>query len=240
MPRLVICIVPLLVAGCAGGAPRAPEPTPQMAETALQQGSPQIALQLADSVLVREPANRTALLTRAEALAALGQREQAAAAYDQVLQVSPREEAAMLGLGRYWLSNDAARAEAEFLAAVAAAPRDAAAQNDLGISRDLQGRHTDAQDAYRRALEDDPQLQAAQVNLALSLALGGRPKEGAAILQPMATSSGASKQMRHDYAAVLAIGGDREAAARILQTDLSPADVDTALRAFEEAAPVSR
>ena len=48
------------------------------------------------------------------------------------------------------------------------------ALNDLGIARDLQGRHTDAQTAYRSALGVDPDMRAAQVNLALSLAMSGQ------------------------------------------------------------------
>ena len=48
------------------------------------------------------------------------------------------------------------------------------ALNDLGIARDLQGRHTDAQMAYRQALGISPEMSAAQVNLALSLAMGGQ------------------------------------------------------------------
>jgi Flp pilus assembly protein TadD len=229
----------LLLAACATGQPRVPRPTPEMARVALDQGSPQIALQLADSVLVREPANRKALLVRADTLTALGQRDQAAAAYQQVLRLDPRAAPAMLGLGRYYLSTDPARAEAEFLTAATEAPHDAVAQNDLGIARDLQGRHDEAQEAYRRALAADPQMEAAQVNLALSLAFGGQARQGAQLLNPIASAPGASQKLRHDLAAVLALAGERDEAAHILSADLSPDEVAEALRAYETAGPAA-
>jgi len=115
------------------------------------------------------------------------------------------------------------------------------ALNNLGIARDLQGRHADAQTAYRSALAANPDMTAAQVNLALSLAMGGRSGEAVQLLRPLASDPGASRQVRHDMAAVLTMGGNRAEAETILSKDLAPQEVREALDGYatgRSAAPV--
>ncbi len=110
------------------------------------------------------------------------------------------------------------------------------ALNDLGIARDLQGRHTDAQTAYRSALGVDPDMRAAQVNLALSLAMSGQSRDAVQLLRPLASKPDASPQVRHDMAAVLAMSGSRTEAEQILSKDLPPEQVKQAMDAFDSAA----
>jgi Flp pilus assembly protein TadD len=207
-----------------------------VADNALKGGSPEIALQIANNVLTQHPGNGSALATRGEALTALGRPEEAAIAFSQVPPKDPASVSAQIGLGRIRLATDPVGAEAAFLGALSQDPRNAVALNDLGIARDLQGRHTDAQTAYRSALGVDPGMRAAQVNLALSLAMSGQSRDAVQLLRPLASKPDASPQVRHDMAAVLAMSGSKAEAEQILSKDLSPEQVKQAMDAFGSAA----
>jgi Flp pilus assembly protein TadD len=209
----------------------------EVADAALKGGSPQIALQVSDSILARSPGNQDALLTKGDALTALGQSDDAAVVFAQVLSSDPGSVSANIGLGRIRLASNPVASEQMFLEAIKREPRNNVAWNDLGIARDLQGRHIDAQSAYRRALGINPEMSAAQVNLALSMAMTGQSHEAVQLLQPLASKPDASQQTRHDLAAVLTMSGDRDGAARILSTDLPPEQVQQALSAFASAQP---
>ena len=115
-----------------------------------------------------------------------------------------------------------------------------AALNNMGIARDLQGRHLDAQEAYRAALGINPELSAAQVNLALSMAMSGQGARALPIIRPLAEAPGATRKTRHDYAAVLAMSGRKAEAEAILSQDLTPEEVRQALAEFEAKAREGR
>lgn len=206
-----------------------------VANAALKGGSPEIALQIAGNVLAKNPGNEDALLTQGDALTELGRPDEAASSFEQVLLQHPDSVSANIGLGRIKLASDPTAAEALFLTALRHEPRNGVALNDLGISRDLQGRHTDAQTAYREALGVSPDMSAAQVNLALSLAMSGRPHDAVDLLQPIAGRPDATQQSRHDLAAVLAMSGDKAGAQKILSKDLPPEQVQQALDAYTSA-----
>ena len=206
-----------------------------VAEAALRGGSPQIALQVSGSVLASNPNNTQALIIQGESYTALGKLDEAGASFTAALQRDPDSVGAHVGLGRVKLASDPPAAEALFLEALQREPRNAVALNDLGIARDLQGRHTDAQSAYQQALAADPGMNGAQVNLALSMAMTGKSGDAIRLLRPLASETGASPQLRHDLAAVLAMSGDRAGAEQILSKDLSPAEVKQALAAYAAA-----
>jgi Flp pilus assembly protein TadD len=208
-----------------------------IADAALKGGSPEIALEISSNILAHNPSNADALLTKGEALSALGRNDEAAAAFSAVLAGDPQSVSANIGLGRLLLSTDPAHAEELFLRALAREPRNQVALNDLGIARDLQGRHTDAQTAYRQALGLDPEMTAAQVNLALSLAMSGQSHDAVQLLRPLANKPNATEQTRHDLAAVLTMSGDRAEAEKILSRDLPPDQVQQALSAYATAQP---
>ena len=165
----------LLLAACAnnGGPGQADFPS-NAGVTAFHNGSPEAALQIDDAILVRDPRNVRALLSRGDAQTALQQPDRAAESYSDALRADPHSALARIGLGRLRLADDPSAAEAWFLEASHADPHNAVAWNDLGIARDLLGRHQDAQAAYRQAIGLDASMHGAQVNLALSLAMAGR------------------------------------------------------------------
>ena len=235
MRSITFGLLLLSLAGCANSETaslRSGAPGIEVARAAVRGGSPQIALQVVGGILAKDPANDSALVIQGESLTALGRIDEAAISFETVLRHDPRSVAAHIGLGRVRLASDPAGAETLFLEALQRQPTNGVALNNLGIARDLQGRHADAQTAYHQAMAANPDMTAAQVNLALSLAMDGRATDAVRLLRPLASDPSASQQMRHDLAAVLTMGGNKAEAERILSKDLQPNEVRQALDAY--------
>ncbi len=228
MFRLIhsVPLVFLALSACQSGVPEEPklsnQPSARVAEAALKGGNPQLALQLAEGVLANHPVDADALLVRADAQFALGRPDVAAANYQRVLQISPSSIHAQVGLGRTKLESDPAQAEGLFTRALGNDPRNVAALNDLGVARDLQGRHADAQDAYRRALALGPDNNATLVNLGLSLAQSGNKPGALQVLQPLASRGVTNDRVKQNLAAALTAAGDPAGAQRVLGSAVMP------------------
>jgi Flp pilus assembly protein TadD len=228
----------LLLAACGGSreAVTGNAPGIDIAEAALRGGSAEVALRVDDGILAKDPRNVAALINRGTAQTAMQQFDAAAGSYAAALEADPKSVQARIGLGRLRLAVDPGQAETLFGEATQRDARNAVAWNDLGIARDLLGRHDAAQDAYRQAISLDSSMTGAQVNLALSLAMAGRANDAAATLRPLASAPSAPRRLRHDLAAVLAMGGDRDEAQTILAKDLAPDEVNQALSMYSAAA----
>jgi Flp pilus assembly protein TadD len=225
----------ILLAACSGGGVSTiggGQPGLSVAQAALRGGAPLIALQVVGTLLAKNPGNDDALIIQGEALTQLGRLDEAAASFSTVLQHDPASVGAHIGLGRVRLASDPATAEVLFLEALQREPRNAVALNNLGIARDLQGHHGDAQTAYRQAMAANPSMTAARVNLALSLAMQGQPRDAVQLLRPLASDAGASRQVRHDLAAVLTMNGEKAEATAILSKDMSADEVRQAMEAY--------
>jgi Flp pilus assembly protein TadD len=238
--RTAVLLLATLLAACANeNGLRLANTLPglNVARAALSGGSPDIALNVSNGILAKEPRNVPALLTQADALNLLDRPDDAGASYARALANSPDSSDAKIGLGRLQLRSDPAQAQASILSVLEREPRNKIALNNLGIALDLQGDHAKAQDAYRRALGLDPSMRAAEVNMALSLALSGHAADAVQILRPIAELPAATPQMRHDLAVALTLAGDQQGAARMLNGDLTPEQVQRALLAYRELSP---
>jgi len=228
-----------------GTAPRAL----RIATAAMAGGLPQAALNATQNVLDRDPGNVEALIQQADALTALGRDDAAAEAYRRVLakDASPnRAQArlARLGAGRADLAaGRAAEAEAIYAALAASAPEDAVGYNGLAIAYDQQGRHEEAQAAYRKALAL-ADTSATRSNLGLSLAMSGDAAGALELLRPLAETTASSPRIRHNLAFALELAGDRQGARRVLATDMPREQVTAALSGFDafriSAAPAGK
>jgi Flp pilus assembly protein TadD len=229
--RLPFVLVLLLAgAGCASkDVSTATARQDAVSDAALMAGSPDVALRLADEALARDPADPGALVRRGLALTVLGRLGEARDSLRKVVARQPHNVQALLALGRVQLPVDPAEAESLFQSVLAQDAHNAAALNDLGIARDLQGKHVDAEAAFRAALAAKPDMSAAQVNLALCLAMRGQASEAIGLLRPLADGPGATQKVRENYAAVLAMAGERAQAEHILAGNMSPSEVAPAL-----------
>ncbi len=230
----------LLLSACHGSAPpqlATGAPSLATGTVALENGSPDVALRICSQHVASDPRDLNALVCQGDALTALGRADEADAVYTKVLALNHGSLRALLGLGRLRLASDPKRAEELFLQALQQNPRNAVVLNDLGIARDLQGNHADAQKAYGDAIAADPDMRAARVNLALSVALQGRPGDAARELLPLAGGLNASTRERHDLAAILVMNGHTEEAMKLLSPELQGADLDAAIAGYRALAP---
>lgn len=224
------------LAGCSFGTTSAGsgEASLRVAQAALNGGSPNIALQVAQNILARTPDDLPALLIRGDALTQLGQNDGAVRAFKDALRRDPASAHARLGLGRVRLTTDPAEAAGLFRDVLRVDPNNASALTDLGIALDLLGQHAEARAYYRRVLADNPANVAVQVNLALSLAMTGDSVDALRLIEPLANDRTAPSKIRHNYAAILTMAGQERKAAEVLKLDMSPQDVQQAMAGYRQ------
>jgi Flp pilus assembly protein TadD len=203
-----------------------------VADAAIAGNDPQMALQVSQSVLANNPNNVQALYHEAASYYAMNRCEDAIAAYRLALKSDPTSSEAETGIGRCLLQRDAAAAALTFERAVQDDPRNAAAQNDLGIALDLQGNYAGAIGPYKQSLLLAPGVISTEVNLGLSLALAGDGQDALQYLGPLATSPEATPKIREDYAMALLAAGRRDEARQVLSVDLPPDQAKRLLAAF--------
>jgi Flp pilus assembly protein TadD len=226
-------VLTLLLAACGShSADQARKEDDAVAQAALNAGTPAAALELADATLKKHPDDEDALIHRGLAMTELGRLDDARQTLRKAVTLQPRNEQALLALGRVQLPVDPADAEAHFESALKQDSVNAAALNDLGIARDLQGHHVDAEAAYHAAIAAQPNMTAPRVNLALCLAIQGKGDDAIRLVQPLAAAPEATPKVKQDYAAVLAMAGKREEAQNVLSANLPADEVARALDAL--------
>jgi Flp pilus assembly protein TadD len=242
--RCASLLIVLLLAACAGspaGGLADRPPGLAVARAALANGAPEMALQICADVEKRRPQDVEAVVCEGNALAALGRRDEAAAAFGRAQQLAPDATEVLMGLGRLRLATDAVAAETLFRRVVARDPGNAAAWNDLGIACDLQGRHEEAQRDYGKALGLQPGMRGAEVNLALSMAMSGQADEAVRRLRALAADPAASPRLRQDLAAALAMANRPREAAKLLEGDLTPEQATQAIAGWRAlSSPAAR
>jgi Flp pilus assembly protein TadD len=235
MRALPILFILLLAACSASGGNDAvnPKPTLAVAQAAMSGGAPQVALQVCSSIAQREPKNVQAMICEGDALTILGRVDEAEAVFRRAQLRDPKDPMVLMGLGRLRVDPDPPGAELLFLQVLSTNPNNAQAWNDLGIARDLQGRHDEAQQAYARALALAPDMRAAEVNLALSLAISGRADEAVRRLRQLAAAPNITPKLRQNLAAALAMANKPDEAARMLRGDMTQTEIDQAIAGYQ-------
>jgi Flp pilus assembly protein TadD len=233
--RFPMFIVLAALTGCAGHAAQdsgAALSGTKIADVAIASGEPSIALRALDAVLAKDPRNTDALLREGKVYLMVGNTAAAETSYRRALAINGRLDEARLGLAKIWLGTDPVQAEKVLLEVVGRDPSNTAALNNLGVSRDLQGRHVEAQEAYNKALQAQPDLASARQNLGLSLALSGKPKEGVEMLDQLAKAGTQDRKVRDDLAVALTLSGQANEAGQVLQEELSAPDVTKAMAGY--------
>ena len=212
-----------MLAACVG--PQQPfdykgKPTIRVARAAMSSGSPEIALNVAGSILASKPYDVPALVMKGDALYALGLFQLSQSSYLEVLKIQSASPAAHLGLGRIKLSDhDPRAAEAEFRTALRGETLPETI-SDLGVALDLQQRPVEAQAEYRRALQIDPGSAATRVNLARSLLATGDVEGARTALQPVL--SGPTNSLSPDVANVQRAIEQQSAGAPVAAPSVAP------------------
>jgi Flp pilus assembly protein TadD len=236
MRMLTALVVLSVLAGCAGGpamtSASGGDSNIRIADAALTSGSPAVALQVLDAALKTDPRNAEMLERQGRANVMLGNTTAAEVSFRRAIAIDPKMPTARLGLAKIIMQKDPVLAGNMFAALVADDAKNTAALVDLGVAFDLQGKHEEAQQAYRKALSLNSSLSSAQQNLGLSLALSGHAEEGAAMLNQLAGSAGDNRKIRDNLAVALTLSGDTSEANRVLREELSAVDAARAMDAY--------
>jgi Flp pilus assembly protein TadD len=240
LPRILAAAALLAMTGCgavSNWSRAEPDPSLKLAGVFLAAGAPEPALTAADEVLTRQPRNQAALEARAEALTRLGRTEEAQAAFAAALAADPSSIPARIALGRTLVHSDPPAAERIFLQVLARQPANAIALNNIGITRDLQGRHAEAQSAYRAARAAQPLMIGATVNLGISQVMEGDMPAAIATLTPLAAEPDAPAAVHENLGIALAASGDALGAARVLGRVMPSEEVTETLAQYRRVTP---
>jgi Flp pilus assembly protein TadD len=241
-PALAVSLLVVVLMGSTnsmqtgGSAPPPGRLTLRVADAALAAGVPDMALRVDELIFRDDPRSVPALLAKGDALYAMGHPDLARGAYRATIAIDPSSVGALIGLGRTLVRTDPKAAEAAFLDVVTRAPGNAIAFSNLGIARDMQGRHEAAQAAYRQALAMTPDTADVKLNLDLSLALSGKPAEAVAQLRSLVGQTGSTDVRRNDLAAALTLAGDQVEAGLVLRGEARSVDPEAPPQATQQAA----
>jgi Flp pilus assembly protein TadD len=235
-----IVMISLLLGGCSGltHAVDAPsQPSMRVADAAMAAGAPEVALRVAELALAKQPHNVEALIARADALYAMGLRDAALATYQATSQIDPANVRGQVGVGRVIVRTDPHAAEAAFLAALATEPDNVQALNNLGVTRDMLGRNSEAQEAYLHALGLSPASIDVRINLATSLALSGHQADSLQVLHGVAANEEALRAWPRELARALTLAGDQPMAQQVLRGAAGAGQGPVEIASFADTPP---
>ncbi len=194
-------------------------------------------LKLAEGICNRaheiNPTDPLPLIELARVLEKLKMSASAEEAYRAALLLDPQQTDALYGLGKIYI--DQQRYD------MAMGPLEAAAQvqtddpriyNALGVIKDQQGQHADAQAYYQQGLAHSPRNVSLRNNLGLSMVLDGQPEAGLAMLRDVAAepaagaTAGRNLEMASQIAAQRILENPDESASALDTPDPRPQTVE--------------
>jgi len=234
--RIMALMLSVVISGCA--STRSPDTAAsqvnvslRVARAARASGDIAAATPLYRKVAADPSSDPQTLVEAGDGLLDAGLPGEAIEVYTRV-RSNPAKISALLGLARAHLAlGEAGEALQAAEQAVASAPRDARPLVDKGVALDTLHRHTEAQVAYRAALQLSPSSVSARNDLALSLALSDQYDQGIALLEPLARAPSAAPKTRQNLALIYGLSGDSVRAAALSRMDLD-ADQTQANQAF--------
>jgi Flp pilus assembly protein TadD len=181
------------------------------------------------------------LIAAGDALLQMGAVNEAIVSYNQALVRPGDTQGAQVGLAKAFLKTGKPQlALVPLSQALQASPQDAKLLLLLGVLKDLEGLHWEAQAYYRDGLARAPGDPGLTVNLALSLAVSGDYPNAIAVLQPVAMAPTASPQERQTLALIYGLKGNVPEAARLCRIDLDDASVEHNLAYYQTLRGLSR
>jgi len=205
----------------------------RIAQKSLDAGDPVSAVSMLKRAHEIDPDSAAILAELGRTLGSLDARTEAVDAYRKAAALAPKDAAIRRGYAGALLAlNQPELAEQEYRAAISVR-EDAASLCGLGVTLDLQGRHGEAEAAFRKAYQIDPESPATRANLALSLALWGKSDEAIGLLAPMAAAPDAKARQRQNLALVFGLAGEPDQAAAIARIDLGDEAVRSNLAYYE-------
>jgi Flp pilus assembly protein TadD len=187
-----------------------------------------------------DPDRPDVALSLGRALLATHDYSGAAEAFRVVLASDGGNEEALRGLGVSLFTTGRYDEALPALRSAASRRGDSRVLRDLAISYDINGKPKDAQAAYRRAMEGNPNDPTLRGHLALSHALNGEGGMVAPLLDPVANNPNLTSHDRRVMAAAYELSGDTHKARQLLRQNYNAEDTDRAFADFENARTLAR
>jgi Flp pilus assembly protein TadD len=190
------------------------------------------------------PQEPAPLIAAGDALLQMGSVNEAIVSYNQALVRPGDTQGAQVGLAKAFLRTGKPQLALTPLSkALEASPEDPKLLLLLGVLRDLEGQHSEAQAYYRDGLARAPGDRGLTTNLALSLVVSGDYSNAIAVLQPVAMAPTASPYERQTLALIYGLKGNVPEAARLCRIDLDDVSVEHNLAYYQtlrELSPEAR
>jgi Flp pilus assembly protein TadD len=232
---------PLSVNGRDGGGPVPTYPMLMRIGAATQSGGDlPNALGVYRRAAEMAPQDPAPLIAAGDVLLQMGSVNEAIVSYNAALVRPGDTQGAQVGLAKAFLKTGKPELALSPLSkALEATPDDPKLLLLLGVTKDLAGRHWEAQAYYRDGRVRAPGNPALTVNLASSLALSGNYPNAIAVLQPLAMSPAGSAQERQTLALIYGLSGNTAEAARLGRVDLDDASVEHNLAYYQSLRELS-
>ncbi len=232
---------PLSVDGRDGGGPTPTYPMLMRIGAAAQSGGDlPNALGIYRRAAEMAPQDPASLIAAGDVLLQMGSVNEAIVSYNAALVRPGDTQGAQVGLAKAFLKTGKPQLALSPLSkAMEQSPDDPKLMLLLGVTKDLAGRHEEAQAHYRDGLVRAPGNPALTVDLALSLSLSGNYPNAISVLQPLAMSSAGSAQERQTLALIYGLNGNTAEAARLGRIDLDDAAVEHNLAYYQSLRELS-
>ncbi len=232
---------PLSVSGRDGGGPVPTYPMLMRIGAAAQSGGElPNALSVYRRAAEMAPQEPAPLIAAGDVLLRMGSVNEAIVSYNAALVRPGDTQGAQVGLVKAFLKTGKPELALSPLSkALEQSPEDPKLLLLLGVTKDLAGRHGEAQAYYQDGLVRAPGNPALTVDLALSLAISGNYPNAIAVLQPLAMSPAASAQERQTLALIYGLNGNTAEAARLGRIDLDDASVQHNLAYYQSLRELS-
>lgn len=232
---------PLSVSGRDGGGPVPTYPMLMRIGAAAQSGGDlPNALSVYRRAAEMAPQDPAPLIAAGDVLVQMGSINEAIVSYNAALVRPGDTQGAQVGLAKAFLKTGKPELALSPLSkAMEESPNDPKFLLLLGVTKDMAGRHWEAQANYRDGLARAPGDPPLTVDLALSLALSGNYPSAVSVLQPLAMSAAGTAQERQTLALIYGLNGNTAEAARLGRIDLDDASVEHNLAYYQSLRELS-
>ncbi|AQS37435.1 Flp pilus assembly protein TadD [Shewanella psychrophila] len=203
-----------------------------LAEVAMTNGSPESAIEIYQSLLVKAPQDVELLYLLGSAYNLSGEYEMAIHQLTKASRINHEAGYGSRGeilreTGRARLAyGDTHKALTELQQASSLLPEDAVTHNSLGVCYALHQDYQQARHVFQAALNIDPGSLEYRNNLALAWILDDKPQRGIDVIYPTYLRGKSTPKLRQNLALAFAMKGDMESAKAIARQDLTKAELE--------------
>jgi Flp pilus assembly protein TadD len=213
----------------------------RVAEAAEESGDKSTALAMYTAAANDPHPDTQTQLRSAEGMARNGAMVEAEAMLHKQLRSKPDEPDLLRTLGAIQImSGNSLGALSTLTKVLELKPGDIRAMTNKAVALDIQHRHAEAQQLYRRALAAEPGDVAISNDLALSLMLSGQRQEARELLAPFRNSNALSERVGTNLGIVEAVSGHEAEARALLGNRFATSDLASLTRAITMEQSASR